>query len=88
LPDGPVTPPAPSVCSSWRAGLFRELTAPFHPAVTQVEQAEWLIAEGRAGEARPLVTEAREVFERLEAKPWLERLVEAGAEKTARAAPI
>jgi len=41
--------------------------------VTELEHAEWLRDQGRADEAEPLLTEAREIFERLEAGPWLER---------------
>jgi predicted ATPase/class 3 adenylate cyclase len=64
------------------AGLFREIVSPFYLAVTQLEHAEWLGREGRAAEAEPLVAEAREVFERLEARPWLAR-AGAGAEVVA-----
>ena len=56
------------------AGLFQELAAPFHLAATRLEHAEWLAAQGRAEAAQPLLAEAREIFERLKAKPWLERL--------------
>ena len=45
----------------------------FWHAVTQVEHAEWLVAQDRASEAGPLLAEAQETFERLEARPWLER---------------
>jgi class 3 adenylate cyclase/tetratricopeptide (TPR) repeat protein len=64
-------------------GRFRELSVPFYLAVTELEHGEWLVAEGRADEAEPLLTEAREIFERLEAKPWLERLaaIPAGREE-------
>ena len=55
------------------AGLFRELAVPFYLSITQLHHAEMLIAQGRAAEAEPLVAEAREVFERLKAQPWLER---------------
>ena len=55
-------------------GLFRELATPFYLGVTEFEYGEWLVAQGRAGEAEPLLAEAREIFERLEAKPWLERV--------------
>ena len=55
------------------AGLFRELGVPFWVAVTLLEHAEWLIAQGRAHEAGPSVQEARTIFERLGAAPWLER---------------
>ncbi len=59
--------------------LFRELGMVFWLAVTQVEHAESLIQQERTDEAEPLLAEAREVFERLQARPWLER--------AARAAP-
>jgi class 3 adenylate cyclase/tetratricopeptide (TPR) repeat protein len=53
---------------------FRDLDLPFWLAVTLVEHGEWLGAKDRAGEAAPLLAEAREIFERLEAMPWLERV--------------
>ena len=53
---------------------FRELGWPFWLGVALVEHAEWLAAEGRAAQAEPLFAEAREIFERLEARPWLERV--------------
>ena len=53
---------------------FRELGMPFWLAVTLLEHGEWLVSEGRAGEADPLLAEAREIFERLGARPWLERV--------------
>ena len=56
------------------AGRFRELSVPFYLAVTQLEHGEWLVGEGRTDEAEPLLAEAGEIFERLEAQPWLERL--------------
>jgi class 3 adenylate cyclase/tetratricopeptide (TPR) repeat protein len=63
------------------AGLFREIAMPFYLAVTELEHAEWLAGQSRADEAEPLVTEAREIFKQLEAKPWLERVARAsGAE--------
>jgi class 3 adenylate cyclase/tetratricopeptide (TPR) repeat protein len=54
-------------------GLFRELAFPFYLAVTLLEQGEWLMAHDRGEEAQPLLAEARDTFERLEATPWLER---------------
>jgi tetratricopeptide (TPR) repeat protein len=63
-------------------GLFQELAVPLHLAVTRLEHAGWLAAQGRAEDAQPLLAEAREIFERLEAKPWLERL-----EQPSRAGP-
>ncbi len=59
------------------ASRFRELELPFWLAVTELEHAEGLAAGGRAAEAEPLLAEAREIFERLEATPWLERAVRA-----------
>jgi hypothetical protein len=55
------------------AGLFRELEVPFWTAVAEVELAERLSAWGRADEATPIVSDARAVFDRLKATPWLER---------------
>ena len=54
--------------------LFRELEAPFYLAATQLEHAEYLLVQDRAEEAAPLLVDARETFERLRAKPWLDRL--------------
>ena len=62
------------------AALFRELGMPFWLAVSLLEQAEWLAVEDRAAEAEPLLAEAREIFERLEATPWLERIALASNE--------
>jgi tetratricopeptide (TPR) repeat protein len=55
------------------AAQLRELELPFYLAVVQVEHAEWLREQGRHEEAEPLLAEARETFELLEATPWLER---------------
>jgi class 3 adenylate cyclase/tetratricopeptide (TPR) repeat protein len=52
---------------------FRELEMPFWLALTQLEHSEWLIGESREDDAEPLLKEAREIFERLEARPYLER---------------
>jgi class 3 adenylate cyclase/tetratricopeptide (TPR) repeat protein len=56
------------------AGQFREIGVPYWLAVTLGEHAEWLAAQERADEAAPFVAEARDIFERLKARPWLERL--------------
>jgi class 3 adenylate cyclase/tetratricopeptide (TPR) repeat protein len=56
------------------AGMFREYNFPFWLAVAELEHGELLAAESRPEEAEPLLAEAREIFERLEATPWLERL--------------
>jgi hypothetical protein len=53
------------------AARFRELSMPFWVAVTELEHAE-LLGSGEEGER--LLAEAREIFERLEATPWLERV--------------
>ncbi len=58
------------------AGLFREIGVPFYLAVTLLEHGEWLTQQGRNPEARPLLQEAHAIFERLKAKPWLDRLLE------------
>ena len=55
------------------AGMLRELETPFWMAVTLLEHAEWLVRQQRDEDAKPLLDEAREVFERLEATPWIER---------------
>jgi predicted ATPase/class 3 adenylate cyclase len=56
------------------AAHFRELGMLFWLAVSLLEHGEWLLSEGQAGQAPPLLDEAREIFERLQARPWLERL--------------
>ncbi len=66
------------------AGLFREIGTPFFLAQTLLEHGEWLVAKGRVDDARPLLGEAREIFERLGAGPYLER-VERVAPDLARA---
>lgn len=55
------------------AALFREVGMPFWLGVTLLEHGEWLAGDGRSAQAEPLL-EAREIFERLRARPWLERL--------------
>jgi class 3 adenylate cyclase/tetratricopeptide (TPR) repeat protein len=55
-------------------GAFRELLLPFPMAVTLTEHAEWLVAQGRVADAQPLLAEAREIFQRLRATPWQERV--------------
>jgi tetratricopeptide (TPR) repeat protein len=61
-------------------GRFRELGIVFWLGVTLLEHAEWLIGQRREDEAAPLLAEAREILERLEATPWLERLEKVGGE--------
>jgi class 3 adenylate cyclase/tetratricopeptide (TPR) repeat protein len=63
-------------------GLFRELAMPFPLAASSLEYAEWLISHGRNGDATALASEAHEVFDRLGARPWLDRAANAsGAAK-------
>ncbi len=64
-------------------GLFREIAAPFHMAVTLLEHGEWLIGQEREEESRPLLSEAQEIFERLKARPWMERTAAAAPEARA-----
>jgi class 3 adenylate cyclase/tetratricopeptide (TPR) repeat protein len=66
------------------AERFRDLSLPLWLAVTLLERAEWLAAQGRAAEAESHLDEAREIFERLEARPWLERVTAAAAEPQAQ----
>jgi hypothetical protein len=68
------------------AGLFREMAMPFYLAVAELEQAEWLVTEGRIDEAEAVLVEAREIFERLEATPWLERVAQLGPARKPEAA--
>ncbi len=55
-------------------GMFRELGMRPALAMAQVEHAEWLVAQGRDRDARPLLDDARPALEALRAGPWLERL--------------
>jgi tetratricopeptide (TPR) repeat protein len=57
--------------------IFRELELPFWLAVVLLERGELVAGQGRAGEAEPLLAETREIFERLEATVWLERVARA-----------
>lgn len=56
------------------AARLRGLGVVFWLAVTLLEHGEWLLARGRPDEAEPLLAEAHEILQRLEAKPWLDRL--------------
>ena len=57
------------------AARFREIGIPFWLGVTQLEHGEL------TGDAA-LLAEAREIFERLEARPWLERLEAVAPKRT------
>jgi predicted ATPase len=65
------------------AALFGELSMPFHRAVTLLEHGEWLAEQGRGLEAQPLLAEARDSFEALAARPWVERTIAAQGEREA-----
>ena len=52
---------------------FREV-GPFWLARTLLDHGEMLVKTGRPDDAEPLLSEAREIFERLEAKPFLDRI--------------
>jgi predicted ATPase/class 3 adenylate cyclase len=64
--------------------IFLECELVMWHAVTQLECAEWLVEEGRDEEAEPLLVEARDTFERLEARPWLERALAVRPREEAR----
>jgi tetratricopeptide (TPR) repeat protein len=53
--------------------LLRELALPFALAVALLEHGELLVTQDRGDDAQPLLVEARETFERLAARPWIER---------------
>jgi class 3 adenylate cyclase/tetratricopeptide (TPR) repeat protein len=67
------TPDAADSGFATATARFRELELPFWLAVTLLEHGEWLGEQGRSDEAEPLLAEARGIFERLGAAPWLER---------------
>jgi hypothetical protein len=56
------------------AGMLRELGVPFWLAVTLLEHGDWLASGAGAERAEPPFAEAGAIFERLAARPWLERL--------------
>jgi tetratricopeptide (TPR) repeat protein len=56
------------------ARMLRELGTPFWLAVSLLEHGEWLTRNAGAEPAEPLLAEASGIFERLGARPWLERL--------------
>jgi tetratricopeptide (TPR) repeat protein len=52
---------------------LRELEMPYWTAVTLVDHAEYETLVGHGDAAETLLAEAREIFERLRAEPWLKR---------------
>ena len=69
------------------AALLREYSMVPLGALVDVDHAGWLVDAGRPEEARLLLDEAREVFERIGARPWLERLDAVEARLGTLAAP-
>jgi predicted ATPase/class 3 adenylate cyclase len=53
---------------------FRELGTPFEQGMALCEFAEWLEGQGRSDAAATVALEARTLFERLGARPWLDRI--------------
>lgn len=53
---------------------FRQLGYPFCLAVVLLEYGEWIAGEGMDPE--PFLAEAHDMFERLRARPWLDRLAQ------------
>jgi class 3 adenylate cyclase/predicted ATPase len=70
------------------ANLFRERDLVFYLGVCRLEHAEWLAGEGRNDDAQPLLVEAREIFERLQATPWVKRAAQASAVRRPEEAAI
>jgi tetratricopeptide (TPR) repeat protein len=62
---------------------FRPLGMRFHVGVALAEYGQWLEREGRAQEAEPVLSEAREIFEDLKATWWLDRLDEPRSARSA-----
>ncbi|MGW1501159.1 helix-turn-helix transcriptional regulator [Streptomyces mirabilis] len=58
---------------------------PFELALTRLDFGEWLRRRRRATEARPMLSGALEIFQRLGAQPWAERTA---AELRAAGAPV
>jgi class 3 adenylate cyclase/tetratricopeptide (TPR) repeat protein len=62
--------------------IFREYSAPFWLAVTLLEQVELLHSLQRDADAEPMLAEARSIFERLRAQPWIDRVATLTAAQT------
>jgi hypothetical protein len=55
---------------------FSKIGLAFSFAVTELEHAEWLIANDGDAEAGPMLADATHTFERLQARPWLDRAMQ------------
>jgi class 3 adenylate cyclase/tetratricopeptide (TPR) repeat protein len=75
------SPEAAEAAFAAAARILRDTSLPFWLAVVQLEHAEARIAHDPRADVHALLAEARLTFDRLAARPWLERLsaVEAGA---------
>ena len=69
------------------AASFRERDIRFYLGATLLEYGEWLADRERIDDAEPVLREAGEIFEHLQAAPWIERLAK-GAGKRVVPAPI
>jgi hypothetical protein len=56
------------------AAIFREISTPFHLAVVLLEHAEFLSSQGRSPDSEQLLSEAKQIFTELTARPWIERV--------------
>jgi tetratricopeptide (TPR) repeat protein len=79
----------PAAAASFREAeqVYESLEARFMLAVTQLEHAEALSAEGAGEESETLRAAAHAVFEHLRARPWLERAAALDVGATAATAP-
>jgi hypothetical protein len=50
------------------------MSFPLYLGATLLDQGEWLARQGSDDQAAPLLAEAREIFERLRAEWWLDRV--------------
>jgi hypothetical protein len=55
------------------AGALRDIETPLHLAVVLLDHGEFLVSQNRASAAEPLISEAKVIFARLKARPWLQR---------------
>ena len=55
---------------------MRQIGSPFWLAATLVEQGEWFASQDREDETKPLLDEARGIFESIGAVVWLDRIDE------------
>jgi class 3 adenylate cyclase/predicted ATPase len=63
------------------ARRFRELEMPFWVGVTLLEQVESLSPAGAPADQESLLAESHEIFQRLRAEPWLQRVRRASADE-------